>query len=303
MLVKSLLDENLSNHCQPSFIVTDFSWALISSCLNVFNGCNINSYLNVCYKIIVEKDVKSFFYLKTKVILCSTHFLKMVINKIRPLKTSLDNLTDRKIKNSFIYSFTLLQNSTSLEEFNSYILNIYVMFLSKYKTESFKNAFNSLRKGVLYRKLTTEIYKEVDTKFDLNKMLEYDYRNENIFANEIVENIKAHSPFSIYFNKKCSEIRDTIYSENLNEIRDSNEYYFPEFLNVIENYLYLMPLWSGILINRFCELNQNFKKISRFTNNPVEFWFKFLKFCLLSFLLKKPRKCCPSQYCRRVYKK
>ena len=38
---------------QPNIIVTDQSWALINSSLEMFNQCNISQYLDWCYKFTI----------------------------------------------------------------------------------------------------------------------------------------------------------------------------------------------------------------------------------------------------------
>lgn len=116
-------------------IVTDFSWPLISSVLETFNKCNINQYLNLAYQLVIDSNEKSELnfrnYIHTRIYLCSTHFLKMVIKKCKVIHI------DDKVKRCFMFCFTLLQNSINIKEFENYLINIFNLFNQKSKNKSF----------------------------------------------------------------------------------------------------------------------------------------------------------------------
>ena len=63
-----------------------------------------------------------------------------------------------------------------------------------------------------------------------------------------------------------------------------NEYYAPQLFAILEEKLYLIPMWSGIMIKS--EL-QNFKIKTRLTNNPVENWFGQVKNHILGKIKKR----------------
>lgn len=110
----------------PTTIVVDFSWALINSILDAFNCCTIRQYLEWSYEIVILKKSKENAILdclmNTKVYLCSTHFLKLIVSKVEKIKAK------REVKQKFILGFSLLQNSTHLTEFENHLVDIYYLF-------------------------------------------------------------------------------------------------------------------------------------------------------------------------------
>lgn len=103
-------------------IVVDFSWPFINSILEVFSSCTIELYLETMFKLIVEKEKELPFLkvIKTRVYLCSTHFLKMIVTKERKIESN------NRITKIFILSFckiqSLLKNLlTILKIFSNYL--------------------------------------------------------------------------------------------------------------------------------------------------------------------------------------
>lgn len=79
--INHLIESNSSSSLSilPRIIVVDFSWASIHAILSQFNKCQISHYLNLCYKLLVEKEIKEF-SLPVKVnrkFLYSFHFNKI----------------------------------------------------------------------------------------------------------------------------------------------------------------------------------------------------------------------------------
>lgn len=113
----------------PAVIVVDFSWAFINSIQETFNKCTIQQYLDWSFDLIVLKKKKCDAFLNclmvTKVYLCSTHFLKLIISKVDKLKVKID------LKRTFLLAFTLLQNSKELVEFEWNLKNIFYIFNQK----------------------------------------------------------------------------------------------------------------------------------------------------------------------------
>ena len=79
----NLIDNHAGINCKrvAPIIVTDFSWALIYSVLKEFNSSTIINYLNWCFQILVyyqnNQNISNLF--RTRIYLCSTHFLKNMI--------------------------------------------------------------------------------------------------------------------------------------------------------------------------------------------------------------------------------
>lgn len=58
-----------------------------------------------------------------------------------------------KKKKSFIFSFTLLQNSTSLDEFENLLMNIFNFYCQKAKNTTFFSSLTYIKKKLIDRKL------------------------------------------------------------------------------------------------------------------------------------------------------
>ena len=63
-----------------------------------------------------------------------------------------NNNIDIKIQKAFMYSFSLHQNATTIEEFEKYLENIYILFNSKHTDLNYSLALANLRKYVNNRK-------------------------------------------------------------------------------------------------------------------------------------------------------
>lgn len=267
-------------------MVTDFSWALINSILHVFNNCTIYQYIKWTFeKTVVKKSNLADHEFPTRIYLCSTHFLKSFVRKIRKTSASV------KQKKSIIFAFTLLQNATSIAEFSEYLLYVIQLFFSKTWSTSCKNAFGKIKAECLRRSLSKLKLPENEPEKAVNETNEKEFIFE--YAPESV-NLKQGSPYIQLFKTKIEKIKESC-SSNSGEFE--NPFYFPLFLNYIEEQINILPLWTGIIISDWQTKNQSFKKFSRLSNNSVENWFGQLKNNYL-----KNTKVMPSEYCARLYK-
>ncbi len=56
-----IMQSNLNLSCTfPKIIVVDFSWASINAILSQFNKCQTSHYLDVCFKLLVLKEINEF---------------------------------------------------------------------------------------------------------------------------------------------------------------------------------------------------------------------------------------------------
>lgn len=74
-----------------------------------------------------------------------------------------------------------------------------------------------------------------------------------------------------------------------------NDNYCPGLFEIINEKLYLLPLWTGLLLN---DDTCNQENTSRITNNAVENWFGQLKNNIL-----QNRKVMPSELVSSMYKR
>lgn len=92
--------------------------------------------------------------------------------------------------------------------------------------------------------------------------------NEQTTVTSVINN----SPYKLYYEVLIKNfIRNRI---NIDEqTKMPNFYYSPELFDIIKKKMYLLPLWSGVMINK----NIFKTEFTRLTNNPVENWFGNLK--------------------------
>ena len=101
--------------------------------MTTFNNCSADTYINWCYEILFN-DSSYANVMKTIFVLCAVHFLKMVTKRVRKIIVYEDKIKDKKLQNAFIFSFTLLQNATSIEDFSCNIKHAYNIFCLKYES-------------------------------------------------------------------------------------------------------------------------------------------------------------------------
>jgi hypothetical protein len=143
---------------QPKVIVVDFSWALLNSILDVFCNQKIGMYLLYCFqRLVVNANTKE---LITIPYICSTHFLRMMFRRAKSL-----NNCDNNMVNIFIYVFTLLQNSRSLNEFSEFLCLAFKIFKTKTKQRYVLSSISQLNN-------------ELETR---------DYHIDKILTNEVTE--------------------------------------------------------------------------------------------------------------------
>ena len=95
--------------------------------------------------------------------------------------------------------------------------------------------------------------------------------------NNSKKNLKQNSPFKLYFDSQIKSYEISNESTHM-EHDNLNEFYSPCLFNILRDQLYLIPLWSGIMVNGV--INGYVTK-TRLTNNPVENYFGQLKNNLL----------------------
>ncbi len=274
-------------------IVTDFSWTLISSVLDAFNNVNVNEYLSLCFEILADR--KEMNTLKTVIYLCAAHFIKLVIKKVKkalPL--------DDKIKREFIFFFSLLQNSTNLAEFENYFIHIITVFHTPTINNFVKSSLSFLRLSIKNRDpsdLSYVTFDSITTKEEEERVKNFELLTTLLSSEKQTKiNVKKSSKFQVYYEtlfNSCNKVMMK-YGSNLN----SNPFYSPQLVTIIINYLYVMPMWSGVMLHKRTSHLVNYKSKKRTTNNPVESHFDFDK----NKLLHKKRFVKPSEFIAPKYR-
>ncbi|CAF0919488.1 unnamed protein product [Brachionus calyciflorus] len=262
------IKSKLSVESFPEIVVVDMSWALINSITNIFNSHDVLTYLKLSFKQIFENEEIGHGF-KVKIYLCSTHFLKSIIKKTKKIRVK------NSVRNAFVFAFTLIQNSKTIQEIENYLVNIYNVFNNPYFERSVVYSLNLLQIKIRERNLLNiDISGERDPEqitrdIDFNRIIQ----ESKINPSEKEEIIIQDSPFRKYFDQLIDK-----YKSNLDKVKCKyqiiNEYFCPELFQIIQEKLYLLPLWTGILIH---QSNIGYQRKTRLTNNPVENYFSILK--------------------------
>ena len=270
-IIKDLLVANINAskyHAIAPIIVTDHSWALIGSIMKSFNQCTVLTYLIWCFDIFIKGEHEKAHYFWTKVYICSIHMLKIIIKHAKLVVN-----TPKKIKNALIFSFTLLQNSIHPDEFNSHLEDIFIIFNSQYETSSVKKSVSNLKEALALR--GSGISFDFDEKIVKNLK---NYIKDKVFLeNEsFTESILEHSPYTQYYGVMIKQFTINIQTE-LEAIHVQslkyNEYFNPNLYNVINNKLYIAPLWCGHILQG----NIFNPAATKLDNNTAEGWFNICK--------------------------
>lgn len=173
-----------SNAIFAPVIVIDFSWALLISLMKSINNCDLIAYLDWSYDMLVLKKTNDHIkrdYMKSKLVLCSVHFFKNVVKKTKALMIkSKKSYINSKIKKIFLFSFTLLLNSISVEEFIKHLTCIYYLFSSIKWNESVIYSYRTLRDDCKTKKLHGSDISGNTTPDELNNLKE----KSEIYENE-----------------------------------------------------------------------------------------------------------------------
>jgi len=188
----------------PKVVVTDQSFAIINSLSETFNNCTISQYLDWTFDLLLKKSNNTFSNTTIPVILylCATHFLKNIViktNEILKLKKNyraLDNetLIKIKIKKLFVCSFSLLQISVNMVDFNAVLIDLFYIFCSKTEDETFKKSFDRISKGIYLRGNTVMFDVSKDDEEEIKLIDEFKF-----ILPENKESIKLNSKFQSYY--------------------------------------------------------------------------------------------------------
>ena len=125
-------------------VVTDFAYPLINSVMKCFNKCTLTHYLEWCYYILFDKEKQSLeSSIKTRLYLCSFHILKSLIAKAKRISKEKE-----KRGNIFVFSFTLLQNSNTISDFEEILWHVYNLFNNPVYSNSVHESLKVITTGI-----------------------------------------------------------------------------------------------------------------------------------------------------------
>ncbi len=110
--------------------------------------------------------------------------------------------------------------------------------------------------------------------------------------------LKTDSPFKVHFDKLIRMHQKEVQAKitNIDE-NETNFEYCPALFDILREYLYIVPFWTGVMLDYWKTLNPKYKNLigNRLDNNPAENNFRQKKHNLFQNL-----SVMPSQYTSRM---
>ena len=173
------------------------------------------------------------------------------------------------------------------------------------KTQLFYDSFHVIQNSISNRHLNKDDLPFERTKRDIknaNEKKELKNQEYRVFTKSQLRNLKNDSPFSKYFKNIIVSWKREIQQEIDDSSVNKNIFYNPKLFEEIQDYLYLIPFWTKILIkNQMPHLDLSRLSGLNLNNNPVENYFDILKNKMLG-TISYPSEICAKSYLRLEYK-
>ena len=138
----------------PAIVTVDFSTALITSLLSVYNGVKFDEYLQWCWEVVSgEATVRHFIHFKTIIHVCLAQFMHRVkLNFGKLFKGGLDII---------LYSVSLMANATTVPHVGEILYDFCVVFCSASQSQNFTTSYINIQ-----HKISTICAKQVPTSIE-----------------------------------------------------------------------------------------------------------------------------------------
>ena len=223
---------------QPFQINSDRAMGFIISSLQVFNGENLESFLQRSWRI-VNGSATSFDLSKTVVHTCAFHFMRNVKSLAKKC------YGNKKSQKTVMWIMSLLLNCSSVKELESVFIPVIYITSSKYVNSNVLENVTLLNKMLQMFKfnLPDSVVAELDED-RVGKEKESFGNSEEDF------NVLAlASPFRNHFKNLHRNVIDKIVNENAVHEKKQNEMFSEKFCSEILKWFFpTVPLWSSLLL-------------------------------------------------------
>jgi hypothetical protein len=219
---------------RPSFVVIDFSPAILNSVLASFNIETVHSYLRRCRNTLDGAYNTSQLKNMTFVQLCCSHVLKAFARSLYKLASS------REARRKIMSLFVILLNTNNVNgayDLYQHIMNIYA------------DPYNESSSGQLDSLLSTNNL----INDDVGKYLDEkpDDEEEPHFLDEIdisKDAIIHQSPFNVTACARIPVLNQVIRKEKLDK-QTTNQLYAPKIVQLFHKWFAYLPLWSCVMVD------------------------------------------------------
>ena len=277
LLWKHALNEKKS--FRPRKIEVDWSWALINSCLLVFNGMNLKRYLNISFDVVQNKHNKVELKDFSVIHICVSYMIKTFANKAKKI-----SLKNKHLYQFLMKIFVLLSNKTDFKSLRTDLEYIMTVLLSP-NTAEFTEIAEQYIADFQYDHQSNQV--DMDLKDEEDSNTNNDTKIDDYMDIDL-QTIGEASPWRKLAQCVKEETNELIKENNAvsNEKVGKNLLYSPDAADMlIKNFMYIYPLWSGVLLgplNRYATDSTSQEKELDFTetrdsNAIIESWFSIVK--------------------------
>ena len=246
----------------PQKVEIDFSWAFLIACNDAFNRCEVREYINRAYSLAhkgleMPND-------RTVIHLCCSHMIHAVSRRLFKANPPLS----KTLRQAALRAFAVFQNCTRLDEANIAFAHIFRLFNLRYHSDATLAAWKYIVGLAEEQSPIEPAWPKEDTP-ELHKP----YRGispagdgaEGENWKQKKDSLKSASSFTKHFTE---QLQPLLGESDQGTVQ--NQYYSTAAFKVITKDLYLFPLWSRLLLNKF-------QGITRDSNACVEDWMRHLK--------------------------
>lgn len=141
----------------------------------------------------------------------------------------------------------MIQNATSSIEIENYLELIFNVFNSPYLDKETLYSITTMKNEIRARHMSKEcVFNERSVK-EKQRDEQFDYLVIQGTSQRKEKALKKKSPFTKYFREKLDKYKKNL--EDRSKINNYsnllNEFYCPSLFKLLENKLYILPLWTG----------------------------------------------------------
>ena len=225
---------SLSKASRPSFVVIDFSPAVLNSVLASFNIENIHSYLRRCRNTLDGAYSTSQLKNMTFVRLCCSHVVKAFSRSLHKLTSP------REARRKIMSLFAILLNTNNVNGAYDLYQHLMTIYADPYNESSLRQLDSLLSTN---NSIIDDVEKYLDEKPDDGK--------EPHFLDEIdisKDAIIHQSPFNVKACACIPVLNQVIQKDTLDK-QATNELYSPKIVQLFHKWFAYLPLWSCIMVD------------------------------------------------------
>lgn len=221
---------------RPSFVVIDFSPALLNSVLRTFSIEHVNSYLRRCSNTLDKAYTKSQLKNTTFVRLCCSHVMKAFSRSLHKITPS------KEVHHQLMMLFGILLNSTDVEgAFNLYekIIGIYADTQDQDTSRKLKSLLSTVEQvdEEFHHYLDDELYEDDAENTEQHFLDEIDVTKDAIIH---------QSPFNTKACTRIPTLNRIITKEKIRE-EITNPMFSIKIVQLLHKWFAYLPLWSCIM--------------------------------------------------------